>query len=353
MNTIDINDVRSEAEFRGKSFSCYKKSHVKKALQLSLAQAKVENACYWGAELVCAGHFIDLWEIIILFVSRNIHLGCPKLPLYISLRMTSFKDIISGGYIGNELSLRNNNKIRKLFAEVISTLCHSRKKHAFESVKIKKTEEFSMEVISTKLKAPDVTYANVAFKTEDPKELFIAINEFSYHLSTKSKNSYSACYWLEWLIEFDAINKKKKTPCLAESRSWPKIDQKYQKDSIWIIWDIIKFRAKEKRNTTIIKIIDALVDMFCLRFTYSTKKRRKYLIYNAIALLTDQCDLSIPIWVDKKPITNVVNKIDVIYKEIKKNEKSPATDYLFNGVERSNLDKTRERLEMLNKLMGN
>ena len=92
--------------------------------------------------------------------------------------------------------------------------------------------------------------------------------------------------------------------------------------------------------------------MFCLRFTYSTKKKRKYLIYNAISLLTESSDLSIPIWTDKKVIMSVVDKINVIYKQIRKNEQAPSTDYLFNGLaERGNLDKTRERLEMMNKLI--
>jgi len=354
MDAHEINDVRTDKEFRGKSFSNYKKTQVKKVLQISLTQGKVEDACYWAAELICAGHFIDLWELIITFVSRNVHLGCPKLPLYISLRMNAFKNVVSNGYGGNELALRNNTKIRRIFAEIIAILCYARKKHAFESVKIKKTEEFSMQVIATKLKAPDVSYATLAFREGDPKELFVAVNEFSYHLSSKSRNGYSACYWLEWLLEFDAISKKNKTPLISESRTWPSVDSKYQKDSIWIIWDTIRKRARERNNETIIKIIDALSDMFCLRFTYSTKKKRKYLIYNAISLLTDVADLSIPIWNDKKVIMNVVEKIDIIYKQIKKNEKAPATSYLFNGVaERSNLDKTRERLEMMNSLMGN
>ena len=115
MDEHEINDVRTQAEFRGKSFSNYKKTQVKKALQTTLTQGKVEDACYWGAELVCSGHFVDLWELIITFVSRNVHLGCPKLPLYISLRMNTFKEIVSNGYGGNELALRNNTKIRKLF----------------------------------------------------------------------------------------------------------------------------------------------------------------------------------------------------------------------------------------------
>ena len=92
--------------------------------------------------------------------------------------------------------------------------------------------------------------------------------------------------------------------------------------------------------------------MFCLKYTDGVKKRRKYLIYFAISLLTEMVDFKIAIWSDKKIVQNVASKIDLVYKECKKNEKAPATDYLFSGVERSNLDKTLERLEKMNKLMG-
>ena len=50
-------------------------------------------------------------------------------------------------------------------------------------------------------------------------------------------------------------------------------------------------------------------------------------------------------------VDNVVNKIGVVYKDVKKNEDPLKTDYLFNGVERSNLDKTVERLEKMNSIM--
>ena len=35
-------------------------------------------------------------------------------------------------------------KIRKIFAEIITVICTSKKKHSIESIKIKKQEEFDM-----------------------------------------------------------------------------------------------------------------------------------------------------------------------------------------------------------------
>jgi hypothetical protein len=352
MNDTEINDIRSSAEFKGVTFSKFQKIKVKNELINCLLASKVEPACYWTAELICAGHYIDVWETIILYVSKYIHLGNPKLPIYIAMRFNNFKDILSNGYVGNELSLRNSPKIRQIFAEVISLLCHSRKKHTIVSIKIQKQEEFNMSYMASRLKAPSIDFAHGVFKNDDPKELYIAINEFAYHISHKSKNVVNACYWLEWILEFETICKQNKKSCLCETRTFAPVLDKFKNDSIWIIWDVILSEANKKAEPLISKIINSLLDMFSIKFTSGVKKKRRYIIYFAIALLTETVDLNIEIFSNKVELENIIKKINIIYKDIKKNEASPQTDYLFRGTEHSSLDKTIERLDKMNKIMN-
>jgi hypothetical protein len=351
MNDTDINDRRSSHDFKGVTFSKFQKSKVKAELIQCLITSKVEPACYWAAELICAAHYSDLWEIIILFIGRYIHLGNPKLPIYIAMRFKNFKEILTTGYLGNELAMRNNIKIRQLFAEIISVLCHSRKKHSLEAVKIQKADEFNMTHMASKLKAPTIKYVEDIFKPDDPKELFIAMNEFAYHLTKDSKNSVSACYWLEWILEYETLCKNKKELCIGETRQFAPIQDKFKNDIIWLVWDIILNECAVKKNPLLMKIINALLEIFSIKYSSGVKKRRKFLIYYAVSILTDPLDLAIDIIANKTELDLIIKKIGVVYKDVKKNEDSLNVDYLYAGVERSNLDKTIERLEKMNAIM--
>jgi len=344
MNPNDINDKRMPKDFKGVTFSNFKKSDAKKELLNHLYLGKIEESCYWSGEFICGGHFLDIWDILFLFVSKNIHLGNPKLPTYMDLRFSDFKNIVSGGYIGNELKMRNNNKIRRLFGEVICVLCLSNKKSSFDIPKIK-DEEFMATNISYKLKADNVSYAQSVFRKEDPNELFIAVNELAWNISDKSKNATDAYYWIEWILGYEKIMKQNHKNIIAGSRNYA-VETKYKTDIIWLIWNIIQ-QESLKKSKAVEKIIDSLINLFCIKYQPGYKKRRKSIIYFAIALLTEPFEKKIPLLNNKEIVEKVTEKIDVIYKQIKKNEITPETDYLFNGYNSGNLEKTISKLEKM------
>ena len=351
MNDTEINDCRTPSDFKSITFSEFARSKVKNELLQSLHKGKIEPACYWSVELICAGHYQDIWDTLLLYMSRHIHIGNPKLSIYIERRFQTFKNIIEVGYIDNELALRNNEKIRKLFAELICILSSSRKKHAFESLTIKDSNEFDITNLTGKLKAPNIEYAKDLFKKDDPKELFIAINEFAYHIS-KSKDITSACYWFEWILQFDIVCKQKKISCICERRSMAPVNEKYQMEVIWLIWHALVNEASKKPIPVYTQIIKSLLNLYCIKFNPGVKKKRKYIIYSAISFLTESINFSIPLVENKEFIENITSKINIIYKEVKKNEISPNTDYLFNGIQKSNTEKTIEKLERFNRAIN-
>ena len=135
---MSINDIRIETEFRNISFSGYKLTDVKKQLLLNLKNSKIEPCCYWCAELICSGHFLELWENIFLFVGKHIHIGNPKIAIYLDKRYNVFRNIIQMKHYRTILDLRNNSTIRTMFSEIVVILCLSVKKPSFEHIKTKK-----------------------------------------------------------------------------------------------------------------------------------------------------------------------------------------------------------------------
>jgi hypothetical protein len=348
-NTM-INDIREPTHFKGVTFSEYKKIEVKKQMINNMLKGKIEPACYWCAELICAGHFMEVWETILYFVGKYIHIGNPKIVIYLEMRYNLFRNIIQQGHFLNELQLRNNKTIRDLFAEIVFVLTMSTKKHSFEAVKINRVEEFDITQMQERLKATSMKYIENIVDKEDPKELYIAINEFGYHISNDSNSMLLACYWIEWLIEFDLICKKRKEPCYCKRRNY-NVDRTCQRDNIWIIWDILIHTCAERKNDFLIKVMNAIMNLFCIKYTTASCKKRRYMLYFAVSLLTEPLQQVPEAFQNKELLKNVIGKIGEVYKQIKKNEHSPNTEYLFSNLEtKNNFEESVKKIEMMNNM---
>lgn len=345
----DINDIRGIKDFRTFTFSCYKKTDVRKTLIEVMNNGDIERACYWSAEFICAGQYLDLWEIIILFVGKHIHLGNPKLPVYIDRRFQTFVEIVRNGYSDNELMMRNNQKIRALFAEIIGILCLSKKKPKLEKNKIAK-REFNITEMNHKFRAPSPDFASRFIRPKDSHELIIPLNELAYNISDTVCNLPEAMYWVDWMHECMKIIRKKREMLKCERREFAvNVDPKLQFDAVWLIWEVILDQSAN-RSELVNRIITSIFNIYCVKFTEGVRNKRVYLIYFAISLLTENVDFKIDVVGNMDIIRKIVGNINVVYKQVKQNEDKPNTDYLFNGVKNTNLESSIAKMEMLKNL---
>jgi hypothetical protein len=157
-----------------------------------------------------------------------------------------------------------------------------------------------------------------------------------------------ACYWIEWIADFNTICNNRKEPTKCERREY-KVENKYSREIIWLVWDLLIHTANATGNSLIIKAMRAANDLFCMHFTIGSVKKRRYLLYYAVSLTTETIHPNIEIVANKTIVSTVVDQIDKIYKQVKDNEHSPNTEYLFNGMDvESNFLKTVQKLEILN-----
>jgi hypothetical protein len=318
-NLTLIVDTRETQFFRNRTFSNFRKVDVRKRFLESLLASDVETSYYWAAEMICSGQQLELIEDIVQFMSKHISVGSPKLPIYISMRVKTYLNIFENENLATfALEVRNSVRIRKLFAELVSVLAFSAKKPPFEMIKFKRDEEFVRDQWRNRLKAKDSGKMKGIFKKDDPDCIFIACNELFFAL--ESKEVMDACYWVEWLLEFDLMAKKrtnKPLSCASRHQVVP-VQTKYVKDVVWIIWEIIlqNIRTDEDDQTALLHITDALVELFCFKYNRQSGKRRKYLFYHAVFLQCEHLRLNVEVIPRKRDIEVVIASIDNFYQEI-------------------------------------
>jgi hypothetical protein len=342
--TESINDMRQTKDFQYTTFCNFKRSDVKKEFLKALANSKIEAGCFWSAEMICSGYFEDLWDSLIYFYSKWVHLGNVKLVHLLSRRFDFFKRIYA-----NDLTARNHQTIRVLFAELVCVLCLSKKKNGFNSIEIKK-ELFDLAEMKEILKAPTLDFAkDIIREDEDSHELTVPVNEFCYALSTK--NTMQCFYWIEWLLEYETRCVKRREKLKLGRRDKICRLEKFQKDMAWLIWECLQ-KEIDKTNIKAFlqEIFQSCVNLFHLNYNTVRGKKKKFLLFFLCSALIEPFDMSDNI-VEKsqmETLSNVKENIDKVYKQIKKNEMFGHLEYLnLIPTVKKEKEKTLEQLNLL------
>jgi hypothetical protein len=228
----------------------------------------------------------------------------------------------------------------------------------------KKQYLFHPSFMMDRVSAPHTHYY-VLKRPKDPEEWFVALNEMAYQLSEERYNMLEACFWIEWMLEYDSY-------CRTHSKEWATVNagstkinkgatrsewtdglvpSNYNQDMVWAIWELLLEPSRFiTSDSLVMKLLKNAHVLFCVDYTTASSSKKRFWFYFAISLRTEKTPIGLEKIISdeyRELIQRVVQKSDDVYQEIKVAEQRPVTDYLMNGIrERSNQE------EMVNSLQA-
>ena len=323
-DNFKILDTRNHDAFKIKTFSGFKKTDVINTVLKSIEAKKIEQACYWATESIVSGYSNTLWDKLIIYACKVVHINNPRLP-YILMK----KNIIYNNQInlldkkskGNVLLIRNSQMIRNLFFDIITTLCISLKTKRYDKYhKINEKEDFKFDNIKKRLCAQMNILPPHIIRFNDPDELKVIMNEIFTMCKNKQFGYDRCCFWILWLVKWESLHKKKNELWSINERDIKEVPKKFRSNLIWIIWEIIFEEMKLRNNENITKQINSLYKLFTMNYTHGKRNKRLPIVFNAIGYLTHDINFTIPIRSKLNIFIQTQCNVNKMFFSIKKNE---------------------------------
>ena len=328
-----INDIRSLEHFKIKSFSGYSTKEVISIFKKKISGNNIEEACNWGIELLLSLHIEKVYMVILDILLKNINISNPGLPHKLYRRFRLFKT--------TQLSpqdLRNSQIIRNHIIELCVIACMSNKNTTLLLITIK-DEDMDITLLIKKFKA-DKNYIEYYFKSNDPPELKIILNEFIYYLINKN---YNLCvYMLSWIINYDKLSTKKKKTISCQERYNSNIQKKHQTDIIWFLWEIIIIESQKKFSKKIYTQVQYLYELYKLYYKPGSKYKYITIFLFALKYFTDLYDINTPLLYNNYICIQLCLKVNVMIHEKKHLEVLQNKQVIFN-TEPSKKKKTKQK----------
>ena len=359
----EINDNRLLYDFKGVSFNNIKINEVKKELINCLLNNNCDQALYWTFEILLSCNFIILWDIYFYFMSNIITTLNLKYINFLYKKYLDFKIIINKCEKEKEiLKLRLNNNIHNIFSDITTFICCCDKGCIIDYNKMS-IKKFNFDKLHNYLKAPNINYINNFFKDNDPKELYIILNELVYNLD--EKNELEIYKWIYIYLNYYSNCRKNKITLLCEKRSdlnyINNFNEIIEKHPIWIIWDILLKKSSD--YMIYYNYINKLLHFYTIQLNLSKIKSRIHILFFAVkvylSIFSNNNIIEAPILknkdyffnlasISRKSIHNIIKKINQNYIKDNKNNINLKKKEKLNKI-----DKSFEKLKLLDNFILN
>lgn len=306
----NIYIVRDTRKFDKTSYSQYNKKSVFTEWSKAILHAQYETACHYVAEIDCSLWQDELWEKMIIFASRHIHLHNPSLPTFLNRQFTKYLELLKNE---TPTRLRNNESHRKILCQLTGIFVYSGKGPTYELPKIE-TNSSKIE----ELKNYSRHYVTqLTIKQGDSILLMTLLNGIFNYLEDGLIHKALEC--LAILLNIEKEMKKNKTDFIIENRIHKWIPAKFKNDWIWILWEgLLTWKHK---NEIVCESIKSLLSLFSFQYLPTKKTSRIYLIINAFLLVCQPLNINQPI-IDQQ-FMNIIKQacqnVNMMYKEIGEN----------------------------------
>lgn len=323
---FQILSSRTQKELSKVTVSGYNKNEVVSKMFDRIKVHDVHKANLWAAELVCSGHLEFVVNKLIVFMSTEVHIHNPKLPLVFCEALDKLK--VAPGC--DVLRMRNVQTARNSLAHIVTLLCLSTKK--LQSLPKIGELDFEIDYLTSKLMSRSTTMADQILRPEDPKDLKVSINELATHivlrrrcckdrfsLLTRDAGKLDPAYWLSWLVEWDkhmSSRRMKDIEYKCASRKELAADDKTANDCVWVIWELILRLSDTFEHDISSRCIHALHTLYKHDFTRGKKNERKHLLMHAISYLCAPVDWGRKVEIDKPRLYRAVAYVNFVYAEV-------------------------------------
>ena len=319
-----MHTTRSQKELSRVTVSGYNKADVLQRLVERLRLNDVAQANHWAAELVCSNHIDAVLGRVVAFVGQEINAQNPRLPSLIWQHVSRYRNMHLDG------TVRNNQIVRNLVSEVVTVVAMSHKK----VVKLPKIGEIDFEVDYIRSKVVSTTKDNIigVIRDGDPPDIVVPINELATHiilqkryngdrfsLLTREATTTNPYYWLAWFLEWEKNISSKKMKDV-EYRCAPRLsrlyDGKFATDCVWVAWDLFRILAIRMATAEAREQIAALYNLYAHDYSRNKRTERKFLMYQAIQVLTLDLDWRTNVYVDRRKVVKTCACVNFFYRQI-------------------------------------